>query len=189
MEKNLKPNKPQILLHICCAPDSTAVYERLAPEYEVIGYFHNPNIYPEKEFHRRLDETRKVAQRMGFELVAEPYQPESGLEAIKGWEHEPEKGRRCEICFRINLRAAAQKAASMQIPFFTTTLTISPHKKSKSIFKAAGDAEKEFHVRFLEIDFKKSDGFKRSLEISREMELYRQNYCGCRYSIPEAPAA
>lgn len=189
MEKNPKTYKPQVLLHICCAPDATAVFEQLALEYEVTGYFHNPNIYPEEEFRKRLREAQKVSQRMGFNLLTEPYQPEAWLKAIKGWEYEPEKGRRCEICFRFNLRAAAQKAASLQIPYFTTTLTISPHKLSKAIFKAAGAAEKEFHVMFLEIDFKKSDGFKRSLEISREMELYRQKYCGCRYSLPEAPDA
>ena len=110
MEKNPKTNKPQVLLHICCAPDSTAVFERLAPEYEVIGYLHNPNIHPEKEFHRRLREAQEVAQRKGFNILAEPYQPEAWLNAIKGWEDEPENGRRCEICFRFNLRAAAQKA-------------------------------------------------------------------------------
>lgn len=187
-----KPNPsylPQILLHICCAPDATAVVERLAPEYDVIGYFHNPNIHPEAEYCLRLRDTQEVAQVMGFKLLTEPYRPELWLKAVKGWEHEPEKGKRCEICFRFNLRATAKKAAALAIPYFTTTLTISPHKRSQSIFQAAESAAQEFQVRFLKIDFKKSHGFQRSLEISREMGLYRQKYCGCRYSRPEASDA
>jgi len=175
--------KLKTLLHICCAPDSTAVFERLKPEYEVIGFFHNPNIFPEAEYKKRLEEAEYVARKLKFKLVVPAYAPEKWENAVKGLEAEPEKGKRCNVCFRFNLEATAKKAKSMGIPFFTTTLSISPHKVTEMIFKAGRDAAIKYGLKFLEFDFKKKDGFKRSLELSREMNLYRQNYCGCRYSM------
>ena len=173
----------RVLLHICCAPDSTASVERLRPDYEVTGFFHNPNIFPESEYRLRRVEAEKVAREMRFPLVVPRYDPQSWEEAIQGWESEPEKGIRCGICFLYNLRATAREAGARGIGLFTTTLTISPHKSSRRILDAGRQAAKEIGGKFLEIDFKKRDGFRRSLEMSRSMSLYRQKYCGCRYSI------
>jgi predicted adenine nucleotide alpha hydrolase (AANH) superfamily ATPase len=180
---NKSKAKLKTLLHICCAPDATAVFERLKPEYEVIGFFHNPNIFPEAEYKKRLEQVELIVRKLKFELVVPAYTPEEWENAVKGLEAEPEKGKRCDVCFRFNLEATAKKAISMGIPFFTTTLTISPHKKTEMIFKAGRDAALKYSIKFLEFDFKKKDGFKRSLELSREMNLYRQSYCGCRYSM------
>jgi predicted adenine nucleotide alpha hydrolase (AANH) superfamily ATPase len=178
--------KTTILLHICCAPDATASFERLHPDYNVVGFFHNPNIHPEQEYKKRLREAQTVAERMGFDLILPPYKPEEWLREVKGLEAEPEKGKRCEACFRFNLRATAQKAAELGIPYFTTTLSISPHKNSEVIFSIAKEAAEEFEVEFLQENFKKKDGFKRSLDLARELDLYRQNYCGCRFSQRDA---
>lgn len=176
--------RPKVLLHICCAPDATAVIERLTPEHEVLGFFHGPNIHPPEEYALRLDATRKAAAALGFPLVETDYAPERWDEAVHGLENEPERGQRCEACFRHNLMATAAKARELGIGAFTTTLTISPHKDEALVFAAGRDAAREHGVAFLELDFKKRDGFKRSLDLSRELGLYRQNYCGCRYSRP-----
>ncbi|MFO7865354.1 MAG: epoxyqueuosine reductase QueH [Candidatus Aminicenantes bacterium] len=175
--------RPQVLLHICCAPDSTTVVERLREHYRVTGYFHNPNIAPPQEYERRSREACEVARRMGFPIIIPAYHPESWYDYIKGLEDEPEKGRRCELCFRFNLRAAAGKTRELKIPDFTTTLTISPHKDSQLIIRIGKEAAKEFGVNYLDFDFKKKHGFQRSLELSRQFSLYRQNYCGCRFSM------
>jgi epoxyqueuosine reductase len=176
--------KPRVLLHICCAPDATASVERLRPDYQVVGFFFNPNIFPEKEYQIRLREAERVAAEMEFSLIIPPYVPEDWEKAARGLEREPEKGYRCRICFLYNLRATAREARSRGIEFFTTTLTISPHKVSSQVFEAGRQAAEELGGTFLDIDFKKKNGFRRSLEISRCMSLYRQKYCGCRYSMP-----
>ena len=180
MTKTLE--KPEILLHICCAPDATAAFERLREKYTVTGFFFNPNIHPEEEYQKRLKEAEYVAESMKFSLEIPAYNPQEWFDAVKGLEQEPERGERCRVCFRFNLRAAAKKATENGIPYFTTTLTISPHKETSDIFAAGVEAAAEFGVEFIAIDFKKKDGFKRSLIISRELNLYRQNYCGCCFS-------
>jgi predicted adenine nucleotide alpha hydrolase (AANH) superfamily ATPase len=174
---------PRLLLHICCAPDSTAVFERLAPEYAVVGYFHNGNIFPAEEYEKRLNETRRAGAELGFGLETSVYAPAAWDDAVKGLENEPETGARCGVCFQHNLMAAAAKARELGIALFTTTLTISPHKSSPRIFEVGRAAAAAQGVQFLEIDFKKKDGFKRSLELSKQLNLYRQNYCGCKYSM------
>ncbi len=175
----------RVLLHICCAPDSTAVFEHLTHAYEVIGFFYNPNIHPQREYEKRKQEAQCVASKMGFELIVPPYKPKEWLDAVKGLEKELEGGERCAVCFQYNLRATAEKAKELRIPYFTSTLTISPHKHSQEIISIGKSVEKGVGIKFLAVDFKKQDGFKRSLEFSHEMKLYRQNYCGCRFSRDE----
>ena len=182
-----RKKKPDVLLHICCAPDSTAVFERLSSDFKVFGFFHNPNIYPANEYRKRLEEARRVAQDMGFPLIVPAFDPESWSQAVKGLEDEPEGGDRCAVCFRVNMRATARKAQELGIPFFTTTLTISPHKDSERILRIGRESGSEFGVSFLGENFKKKDGFKRSLELSRDLSLYRQGYCGCRFSLRKDP--
>jgi predicted adenine nucleotide alpha hydrolase (AANH) superfamily ATPase len=174
--------RPRLLLHICCAPDSTAVFERLNADYQVTGYFNNNNLFPPEEYTKRRYEAERVAMNMGFLLEQSPYLPERWERDVQGFESAPEGGDRCYRCFKHNLMATARKACELYYPFFTTTLTISPHKESKRVFEAGREASQAFGVQFLEIDFKKKDGFKRSLELSKQMELYRQNYCGCKFS-------
>lgn len=179
----MRQTRQSLLLHICCAPDATAAVERLAGEFSVAGYFHNPNIQPGPEYQVRLSETGRLARVMGFFMEAGEYRPESWLEAVRGLEDEPERGRRCQACFLFNLRATARRARELDFPAFTTTLTVSPHKRSRDVFAAGEEAGREWGVKFLARDFKKQNGFARSLELTRKYRLYRQNYCGCRFSV------
>lgn len=175
--------KPKVLLHICCAPDATATVEQLTTDYDVIGFFHNPNIQPEAEFQRRLHDAHLISQTMGFQLMVPLYQADDWFRHVRGLENEPEKGKRCLACYEFNLQATAEKAAELDIPFFTTTLTISPHKRAAAIMTAGQAAAKKWQTSFLPIDFKKNDGFKRSLVLSKQLKLYRQNYCGCKFTL------
>ncbi|MBU0615664.1 MAG: epoxyqueuosine reductase QueH [Nanoarchaeota archaeon] len=168
----------KILLHVCCAPCSTHSIEALMKEYSVVLFFSNSNIFPQEEYEKRLENARKIASVYGLELIEDIYDHTAWLSFIKGLEDEPEKGKRCEKCFEFNLARAAQKADELGIDHFTTTLTISPHKDSIKIFEIG----RRLSDKFLEINFKKKDGFKHSLELSDKHELYRQEFCGCEFS-------
>ncbi len=168
----------EILLHACCAPCATASIQRLQEDgRDVVLYFANSNIDTPDEFARRLDNVVKLAENLNLPLHVDEYDHAAWLEQIRGLEDEPEKGLRCEKCFAFNLGRSAQKAKELGIKNFTTTLTISPHKPARKIFEIGAGFE-----GYVEYDFKKKDGFKRSIELSREHELYRQNYCGCEFS-------
>lgn len=177
------PEKPSILLHICCAPDATSVYERLKDHFVVTGYFYNPQIEPYDEYEKRLGEACKVAKSLGFELVVGSYDLDRWMEATKGLETEPEKGRRCEVCYGFRLEETARVAASLGFEYFTTTLSVSPHKSFAWLRQMGETLSLKHGVRFLAEDFKKQDGFKRSLKFSQELHLYRQDYCGCLPSL------
>lgn len=169
----------KILLHCCCAPCSTSSIERLlADGYEIILFYSNSNIYPREEFDKRLLYMKKLSEIYKLELITGEYDHASWSEAIKGLENEPEKGKRCSACFAYNLARAAAKAKELGIEEFTTTLTLSPHKVSQMIFDAAKDME-----GYVPYNFKKQEGFKKSLQLSEKYGLYRQNYCGCEYSL------
>lgn len=169
----------KLLLHCCCGPCSTSSIERLLSEgWEPVLFYDNANIYPEEEREKRLGELKKVAEHYKLPLLTPQHLPhEAWLEHIKGFEKEPEHGRRCEACFRFNLKEAAEAAASMGIEHFATTLTVSRFKNSAQIF-----AQGEDLAGFEKIDFKKKDGFNRSIVLSKELGLYRQQYCGCEFS-------
>jgi uracil-DNA glycosylase family 4 len=175
--------KPFLLLHICCAPDVTSVYERLKGLFEVTGYFYNPQIEPESEYAKRLEDVEKVSKAMGFTLIEGKKDANPWLCETRGLEDKPEKGVRCEICYRLRLEETAKLAREEGFEYFTSTLSVSPHK-SFDWFKQMGDelAEK-YKIKFLSEDFKKSEGFKKSLEWSTKLELYRQDYCGCLPSL------
>lgn len=191
MEKTIKeiPVGEKLLLHSCCGPCSTAVLEQLGSHFSVVLHFYNPNIWPEKEYNRRLQEQMAVLQqtKTTYPVVFLPdaYQPELFYEAVEGYEEEPEGGARCSVCFALRLQHAAKMAAEYGIRWFTTTLTISPHKNApllNQIGKAAGE---KYNVAFLPSDFKKKEGYKRSLELSSAYNLYRQEYCGCEFSFQQ----
>lgn len=174
----------RILLHVCCGPCSTASIERLLGEgYEPVLFFSDSNIYPEAEFEKRYDNLLKVAAFYNLEVIKDAWLHESWLEWIKGYENEREHGKRCTLCFRYNLMKAAEKAEELGIPYFATTLTVSRFKNSKVIFSQGEDLK-----GFLAIDFKKKDGFNRSIVLSKELGLYRQQYCGCEFSMRDAVA-
>ena len=176
-------DKPELLLHICCAPCSPHIVNLLGEAYRVTAYFYNPNIQPEDEYRLREREIINFSKTQGFELIIGEYEPDKWNEAVRGLEEEREGGRRCEVCFRFRFEAAAREAAARGIPNVATTLTISPHKSAAQV-NAAGRAAAESvaGVEFLEADFKKKDGFKITTELSRAHNFYRQDYCGCIHS-------
>lgn len=171
--------RPRLLLHICCAPDATSVFERLKDRFQVTGFFYNPQIEPMEEYNKRLEETRKVAEAMGFELLAGEYDLDLWQDAIRGLEGEPEKGRRCEVCYRFRLEETARTADKRGFDYFTSTLSVSPHKSFGWLKTMGEELAARYGVEFLAEDFKRQEGFKRSLEWSEKLHLYRQDYCGC----------
>jgi predicted adenine nucleotide alpha hydrolase (AANH) superfamily ATPase len=177
------------LLHVCCAVCGAGAIEELMKDSEVILFFSNSNIFPKDEFEKRLENAKKISEIYGLELVADEYDHDDWLDFIKGLESEPEKGKRCLKCFEFNLRKTAEEAKDLKIENFTTTLTISPHKDSKKIFDIGKRVAYDVGVNFLEKDFKKNDGFKKSNELSKKHNLYRQNYCGCEFSLKRSIAS
>lgn len=167
-----------ILLHVCCAPCATSPAERLVGQgYGVVLFFSNSNIHPVEEYRRRLAEVRRLADAMRLDLVEDGYDHGAWLDRVRGLENEPERGSRCLACFAYSLGRAAEAMKRLGLDGFTTTLTVSRHKSSRDIF-ALGRS----HEGFLEMDFKKNDGYARSVELSRRLDLYRQGYCGCEFS-------
>jgi predicted adenine nucleotide alpha hydrolase (AANH) superfamily ATPase len=188
-----KKNPPRLLLHACCAPCLSSSLELLTQFFQVDVFFYNPNILPADEFNKRESEVRRLLRVADFaknsKLISPENTPEVFTEAAKGFENAPEGGVRCERCFRLRIRKTAETAAVGGYDFFGTTLTISPHKNAEIINGICEDAAKEFGVRALPLDLKKRDGYKRSIELSREFELYRQNYCGCQMTAGGAGSA
>ncbi|MBM3472160.1 MAG: epoxyqueuosine reductase QueH [Armatimonadetes bacterium] len=174
--------KPRLLLHVCCAPCSTACIERLQAEYELVLFWYNPNITDPDEYRRRLAEARRYAGTASLTLIEGRPDTEAWEAAAQGLMEEPEGGRRCDACFRVRLRAAAHVAEEQGIERLTTTLTISPHKPLAKVQAAAEQALGGTTVTYLPIDFKKQGGFERSRELSRGHNLYRQDFCGCEPS-------
>ena len=185
----------KVLLHTCCGPCASACVPALRDlGNEVALFFSNSNIDTEAEFEKRLDNARKLAEADGVELVADAYDHADWLEKVaKGFEDEPEKGARCARCFRYNLARTAAYAAAHGYDAFTTSLTVSPHKVSRMVFEAGVDAAWSVSAKdcggsaaaapaFLPVDFKKKDGFLRSLRRAAELGFYRQSYCGCEFS-------
>lgn len=173
--------KRKLLLHSCCAPCLTHPLSELQKEFEVVLFFYNPNIHPRAEYDMRLAEAKKYCKGK-CEILEETYDPETWFELTKGLENEPERGARCRICYEMRLAKTAAVAAKSGFQTFATTLSISPHKNAEWINALGRELEKRFGVEFLEADWKKRDGFKKSLEISKKSNLKRQNYCGCAYS-------
>lgn len=180
----------KILLHTCCGPCATESIERLKAEgYEVILFFPNSNIFPREEWEKRSENAKKISERHNLKLIIENYEHESWLQFASGLDNEPEGGRRCEKCFEFNLTKAAEKARELGIGNFTTTLTISRYKNSKKIFNIARNIAEKSGVNFVDIDFKKQGGYEKSIRLSQELGLYRQNYCGCEFSLKTSIAS
>lgn len=185
-----KGTVPKLLLHSCCAPCSSYVLACLTPHFSVTDYYYNPNISERDEYDKRVAELERyidtfpAANPVTFREGA--YEPDVYFDAVQGYENEPEGGARCEICFRLRLCEAARVAREIGADYFTTTLSISPLKNATLLNEIGEDAAAKYGVKYLVSDFKKKDGYKRSIELSREYDLYRQNYCGCVFSKRDA---
>lgn len=169
-------------MHACCAPCSTWSIETLRKEYDLTCYFYNPNIQPKEEYEKRLAEAKRYCSAVGVDLVEGEYDVDNWEREIIGHENDPEGGERCSICYRLRLEETAKRAAGKEFDIFSTTLTISPHKDAVVINSLGEDVARAAGVPFLSIDLKKRDGFKRSIELSHQHDLYRQDFCGCRFS-------
>ena len=174
--------KLKMLVHICCAPDALYVMGLLGKDYEVSGFFYNPNIHPRKEYDKRLEETKKVAAFLGFELIEGPYEDGRWHEMTAKFKNEPEKGRRCDVCYAFRVERTAKKGVELGFDIFATVMSLSPWKKADILNKIGKMFGRRFKIDFLEANFKKKDGFKKSVELSKLNKLYRQEYCGCIYS-------
>ncbi len=178
---------PRLLLHSCCAPCSSYVLEYLTRYFDITLLYYNPNIYPPSEYDTRVQEQACLIERMPFvhsvTMIEGAYVPEEFYREVKGLEREPEGGTRCEKCYELRLRQAARMAKEKECDFFTTTLSISPLKSAPKLNHIGELLSKEYQVAYLPSDFKKRNGYKRSVELSETYGLYRQNYCGCIYSI------
>lgn len=169
----------KILLHTCCAPCASASVERLiADGWKPVLYFYMPNIFPFEEYEKRLLYVRKLAIHFGVELIEGEYEHNTWLDTVKSEASSPEGGSRCMLCYDALLKAASVTAKTLGIDSFCTSLTISPHKNSKKI-EEIGNA----YLGYTHYDFKKQDGYKRSIELSKELDLYRQCYCACEFSM------
>ncbi len=178
--------KPTLLLHACCGPCSTYVLEYLSKYFDITLFFYNPNIYPREEYQLRLATQRKLLEKTGWAKLCEGgYDHRSFLAAVKGYEGEPEGGARCEFCFRRRMEEAAKIASEGKFDYFATTLSVSPHKDAALLGRIGEEMEARYGVKHLPSDFKKKDGYKRSVTLSKEFELYRQDYCGCEFSLRE----
>lgn len=178
---------PSLLLQSCCGPCSSYVLEVLSKHFKVTVLYYNPNIYPEEEYSKRLDEQIKIINNMPFENQVElmpcRYDESEFLKAVKGFEAEREGGARCKECFILRLEETARIAKEKGFDFFTTTLSVSPHKNARLLNEIGSGLEEKYGIKYLLADFKKKEGYKRSIQLSKEYDLYRQEYCGCRYSL------
>lgn len=193
-EKIIKSNKreqivPSLLLHACCAPCSSACLEYLYKNFDITVFYYNPNIYPKAEFDKRLIEEKRLVSEMlpdeAVKVIEGNYNYDDFLEIANGLEEVPEGGERCFKCYRLRLEETARLAKENGFDYFCTTLSISPLKNSQKINEIGFEIAEKYGVRWLPSDFKKKEGYKRSIELSKQYNLYRQNFCGCVFSKKE----
>lgn len=177
--------RPRLLLQVCCAPCSSSVLEYIARYFDITAFFYDPNIAPAEEFYFRLSELRRFLTDAGYsDITVEcpPYDPREFTDAVRGMELLPEGGERCRVCYALRLERTAQAARDRGFDFFTTTLSVSPYKNAAWLNELGIALEERYGVPYLRSDFKKKNGYKRSVELSKQYGLYRQDYCGCVYS-------
>lgn len=180
---------PNLLLHSCCAPCSSYCIEYLTNYFNITIYYYNPNISPKEEYEKRKQEEIKFINEFKsknkLNIIDCDYNYDDFLNVINGLEKEPEGGSRCSKCYLLRMDATAKKGVSLKYDYFATTLTVSPYKNSKKINEIGFLLEEKYKIKYLASDFKKKNGYKRSIELSKEYNLYRQNYCGCIFSKKE----
>lgn len=186
--KSLRGEKKKLLLQCCCGPCSSYVLEYLTQSFDVTVLYYNPNIQPVEEYNKRLFWMKEVLKKYNgaVKFLECDYDGESFIAAARGLEKEPEGGKRCTECFRLRLKKTARLAKEGSFDYFCSTLSVSPHKDEKRLNEIGAELAEEYGVSWLPADFKKRDGYKRSIELSKEYGLYRQNYCGCLYSLAES---
>lgn len=191
LEEIIKENQeknyiPTLLLHSCCAPCSSYCLEYLSKYFKITIFYYNPNITEETEYKKRVKEQQKLIKLLPtinkIDFLEGNYNPDLFFEMAKGLENEPEKGKRCFKCYEMRMKETALTAKKLNYDYFTTTLSLSPYKNSNKINEIGEMLQKQYNIKYLYSDFKKKNGYKRSIELSREYNLYRQNYCGCIYS-------
>lgn len=184
--KEIGNNIPTLLLHACCAPCSSACIERLSNVFKITILYFNPNISDEKEYQKRLDELHKFVSsfktKYEVNIIDGRYNPDEFFKMSEGLEKEPERGARCYKCYNMRMEETAKVAEENNYDFFATTLSLSPYKNSNWINEIGENLDKKYNSTYLYSDFKKKNGYKRSIELSKEYDLYRQDYCGCIYS-------
>lgn len=174
-----------IILHACCAICSGYPVSMLKDAgYSVKVYFYNPNIFPSEEYYRRLEAEKTLCEYFNVELIEGNYEPDMYYDFVKGLENEPEKGARCDNCFELRLKQTAELCKTLNIQNFTTSIVISPHKSFQKLSAIGKQIAAEYNLNYVDIDFKKKDGFLKTNKISRQLNLYRQNYCGCKFALP-----
>ncbi len=195
LEQEIQKNKdiyPKLLLHSCCAPCSSYVLEYLSEYFQITVFYYNPNIYPPEEFSKRKEEQKRFIEKLSVKnpisFIAGEFEDEKFYEMAKGLENEKEGGQRCRKCYALRLEKTAKLAKDMGFDYFTTTLSISPHKDSAVLNEVGGEIAKKQGVKYLFSDFKKKGGYKRSCELSQEYGMYRQDYCGCVFSARDRRA-
>ncbi len=188
MEKQMEDIEEgsKLLLHACCAPCSSAVLERLANFFKISIFYYNPNITEEEEYRKRINELKRFVSvfktKYPVEIIEGNYEPSKFMEMAKGLEEEPERGIRCYKCYELRLEETAKIAEELGFNHFATTLTLSPHKNANWINEIGEELNKKYKSNYLYSDFKKKEGYKKSIELSKVYNLYRQDYCGCIYS-------
>ena len=191
LEEIIKENQeknyiPTLLLHSCCAPCSSYCLEYLSKYFKITIFYYNPNITEETEYKKRVKEQQKLIKLLPtinkIDFLEGNYNPDLFFEMSKGLENEPEKGKRCFKCYEMRMKETALTAKKLNYDYFTTTLSLSPYKNSNKINEIGEMLQKQYNIKYLYSDFKKKNGYKRSIELSKEYNLYRQNYCGCIYS-------
>lgn len=183
--KNLN-YRPKLLLHSCCGPCSSYVLSTLTDYFDITVYFYNPNVYPNEEYNKRLKEQIKLINEMNnnkIDIAETFYDDEDYYAYIKGHEKDLEGGTRCHLCYFYRMEKTCIYAKENNYDYFTTTLSVSPYKNSKVLNEIGKSLEEQYNVKYLYSDFKKKDGYKKSIELSKKYDLYRQDYCGCKYSI------
>ncbi|MCX4366285.1 MAG: epoxyqueuosine reductase QueH [Bacilli bacterium] len=180
--KTFNGEKKKILLHSCCGPCSSACIERLKDNFDITVLYYNPNIEPFEEYELRKNEQKRLLSIFKIKYLDCDYDNARWKEITKPFSEDIEGGRRCQVCFGIRLKYTAKMAGSLHFDYFGTTLTVSPHKNSAIINDIGDKIGKAIGIKYLFADFKKRDGYKRSIELAREYNLYRQDYCGCLYS-------
>lgn len=179
--------KKKLLLHSCCAPCSSHVISYLTKYFDITVLYYNPNISPKNEYEKRKEEQIRLIKEIDkinkIDIIDCDYENDIYEREIKGLEDEPERGKRCTVCFNLRLSKTALLAKNLNYDYFCTTLTVSPYKNSNLINEIGIELEKKYGVKWLYSDFKKDNGYKHSIELSKQYNLYRQNYCGCKYSI------
>lgn len=178
-------NKPKLLLHTCCAPCSTHTIDVLKDYFDITIFYSNSNIYPEEEFRKRLDEQIEYAARFNISVIEDTYNSKEFYETIKGHELDGEKSKRCYLCYEMRLRHTIERAKALGFDYFTTSLSISPYKVTRWINEIGYELEQIYGIKYLYSDFKKENGYKESIRISQENNMYRQDYCGCVFSKRE----